>query len=511
MLFLDLLHQPPTDLPLRLAELLNGHRNHYRHECAMTRPGAEPLLLAWWHVPWHLHDGDEPRLVSIGLDISDQRLAEEHLSWLAMHDPLTGLLNRRGFLERARAMVASGSGFALMMLDLDQFKDVNDLRGHHQGDRLLQHVSKLLRSELRQSDVIARLGGDEFGILLPGADRVSAEHAARRSCTALQQLAALDAELNVAITTSIGVVLCPEHGKNIDELLANADIALYQAKANGRNGWHLFDGDDIHRTRIHERVFWDRQIRLLLDEQRVEIHYQPILDLLSRNVTHHEALLRSRDEENAPLNTAQLILAAEQNGMIHRLDEQVIRRAFERLAQLQQSGKTAQIAINLSGHSFNNPNLLPHVRDCLKEFATQPSAIIFEITETAALADIEASIQVMEALRNEGCRFALDDFGVGFSSLYYLKKLPLDYIKIDGSFVRNLTTDTEHQVLIQALVNVARAFNLKTIAEFVEDADVLELLASLGVDYAQGYHINEPRSFDETWPNTPAALTALVK
>jgi EAL domain-containing protein (putative c-di-GMP-specific phosphodiesterase class I) len=228
-------------------------------------------------------------------------------------------------------------------------------------------------------------------------------------------------------------------------------------------------------------------------------------------VTHHEALLRSRDEENAPLNTAQLILAAEQNGMIHRLDEQVIRRAFERLAQLQQSGKTAQIAINLSGHSFNNPNLLPHVRDCLKEFATQPSAIIFEITETAALADIEASIQVMEALRNEGCRFALDDFGVGFSSLYYLKKLPLDYIKIDGSFVRNLTTDTEHQVLIQALVNVARAFNLKTIAEFVEDADVLELLASLGVDYAQGYHINEPRSFDETWPNTPAALTALVK
>lgn len=504
LLFLDLLHKPPADLPLRLGELLSGRRNHYRHECAMTRPGAEPLLLAWWHVPWHLHDGDEPRLVSIGLDISDQRLAEEHLSWLALHDPLTGLLNRRGFLERARAMVASGGGFALMMLDLDQFKDINDLRGHHQGDRLLQHVSKLLRAELRQSDVIARLGGDEFGILLPGADRSSAEHAARRSCAALQQLAVLDADLSIVITTSIGVVLCPEHGKNIDELLANADIALYQAKASGRNGWHLFDGDDIHRTRIHERVFWDRQIRLLLEEQRVEMHYQPILDLHGRTVTHYEALLRSRDENNVLLNTEQLILAAEQNGMIHRLDEQIISRAFERLAQLQQSGIATQIAINLSGHSFNNANLLPYVRDCLQRFSTQPSSIIFEITETAALADIDASIQVMEALRKEGCRFALDDFGVGFSSLYYLKKLPLDYIKIDGSFVRNLTTDTEHQVLVQALVNVASAFNLKTIAEFVEDADVLELLASLGVDYAQGYHISKPRSFDETWPDTAA-------
>jgi diguanylate cyclase (GGDEF)-like protein len=499
--FLDLLSDAPADLPTRLAELLNGRRNHYRHETAMTRPGAEPLLLAWWHVPWHLHDGGEPRIVSIGLDISDQRLAEEHLSWLALHDPLTGLLNRRGFLERARVMVASGGGFALMLLDLDQFKDINDLRGHHQGDRLLQQVSRVLRGELRQSDIIARLGGDEFGILLPGADRASVEHAARRCCSALHLLPPLDTEVNVAITTSIGVVLCPEHGKNIDELLANADIALYQAKARGRNAWHLFDGDDIHRARIHERVFWDRQIRQLLNDQRVDMHYQPILDLQSRTVTHHEALLRGRDEDNKTLNTAQLIIAAEQSGMIHRLDEQVISRVFEHLALLQQNGIQTRLAVNLSGRSFNNPNLVPHVRQSLSEFGVTPSSVIFEITETAALADIEASIQIMEALRTEGCRFALDDFGVGFSSLYYLKKLPLDYIKIDGSFVRNLTRDSEHQVLIRALVDVARAFNLHTIAEFVEDATVLELLAELGVNYAQGYHIEKPRPFDETWPN----------
>jgi diguanylate cyclase (GGDEF)-like protein len=497
--FLDLLFDAPAELPLRLSELFNGRRSHYRHETAMNRPGAEPLLLAWWHVPWHLHEGGEPRLVSIGLDISDQRLAEEHLSWLALHDPLTGLLNRRGFLERARAMVAGGGGFALMLLDLDQFKDINDLRGHHQGDRLLQQVSRVLRGELRQSDIIARLGGDEFGILLPNADRVSVEHAARRCCNALHQLPPLDAEINVAVTTSIGVVLCPEHGKNIDELLANADIALYQAKARGRNAWHLFDGDDIHRARIHERVFWDRQIRQLLSEERVDMHYQPILDLQTREVTHHEALLRGRDENNESLNTAQLILAAEQSGMIHRLDEQVITRVFEHLALLQQNGISTSLAVNLSGRSFNNPNLIGHVRECLERFRVSSSSVIFEITETAALADIDASIQIMEALRAEGCRFALDDFGVGFSSLYYLKKLPLDYIKIDGSFVRNLTRDSEHQVLIRALVDVARAFNLHTIAEFVEDASVLELLAELGVNYAQGYHIEKPRPFGETW------------
>lgn len=500
--FINLLNDAPVDLPMRLGELLNGRRSHYRHETAMTRPGAEPVLLAWWHVPWLMHDGGEPRIVSIGLDISDQRLAEEHLSWLALHDPLTGLLNRRGFLERARAMIAGGGGFALMLLDLDQFKDINDLRGHHQGDRLLQQVSKVLRGELRQSDIIARLGGDEFGILLPGADRICVDHAARRCCTALHRLPPLDAEINVAVTTSIGVVLCPEHGKNIDELLANADIALYQAKAGGRNAWHLFDGDDIHRARIHERVFWDRQIRQMLADQRVDMHYQPILDLQSRTVTHHEALLRGRDEDNKLMNTAQLIIAAEQSGMIHRLDEQVITRVFEHLALLQQNGVQTSLAVNLSGRSFNNPNLVPHVRRSLAEFGVAPSSVIFEITETAALADIDASIQIMEALRSEGCRFALDDFGVGFSSLYYLKKLPLDYIKIDGSFVRNLTRESEHQVLISALVNVARAFNLHTIAEFVEDSLVLELLADLGVNYAQGYHIEKPRSFSETWPAT---------
>ena len=497
--FVSLLKDPPANLPQRLKELLEGRRSNVRHETPLIRPGGDALLLAWWHVPWHPRGSKEARVISIGLDISDQRLAEEHLGWLALHDPLTGLLNRRGFLEQARDMEAQGKPFALMLLDLDQFKDINDLRGHQQGDRLLQQVSKILRGELRQSDVIARLGGDEFGILLHNADHLSIEHAARRCCHSLLQLQALDGEISVAVTTSIGAVLYPEHGQDVDQMMANADIALYQAKARGRNAWHLFDGDDAHRARIHERVYWERQIRQLLNKTNFEIHYQPIMNLETGRISHHEALLRGFDEESKSLRTDLLILAAEQNGMIHKLDEQVIEAVFKHAAMLRKTGIDTSLAINLSGMSFTNPNLVGHIRRALRDHGIPPKTIVFEITETAALADIDASIQIMEALRAEGCSFALDDFGVGFSSLYYLKKLPVNFIKIDGSFVRNLREDSEHQVLIRALVDVARAFNLSTIAEFVESEEVATLLAKLGVDYAQGYHIEQPLPFDQIW------------
>jgi EAL domain-containing protein (putative c-di-GMP-specific phosphodiesterase class I) len=315
----------------------------------------------------------------------------------------------------------------------------------------------------------------------------------------MHRIQPLEEEISVAVTTSIGAVLFPEHGDDVDQLLANADIALYQAKARGRNAWHIFDGDDTHRARIHERVQWEKQIRNILAGDGIDMHYQPIMNLHSGQISHYEALLRCRDEQGELLPTAQLIVAAEQNGLIHRLDEQVISAVFRHAALLQEQDHCPQFAINLSGLSFTNPNLVAHIRNCLFKTGVSPDVIIFEITETAALADIDASIQIMEALRAEGCRFALDDFGVGFSSLYYLKKLPVSYIKIDGSFIRNLCQDSEHQVLIRALVDVARAFRLHTIAEFVESEDVVQLLTELGVDYAQGFHIARPTAFKDIW------------
>lgn len=503
--FTDLLSAAPADLPERLAEVAEGRHHSFRHETAMRRENGDTLLLSWWHTAWSLDEGRKRRVISIGLDISDQRIAEEHIGWLSTHDPLTGLFNRRRFIEEGRrwlSATAAGTrpGFALMLLDLDQFKDINDLNGHHQGDRLLQEVARLLRDTLRQSDVIARLGGDEFGILLTSDQPEAIEQAASRCCQALADLSVQQGDACLPVTTSIGIGICPRDGETIEALLANADIAMYQAKAQGRNAWHVFNGDDDHRERIHERVYWEQRVRETLTGDGLQMHFQAILDIADNEISHHEALLRVSDGRGGFLATQHLINAAEQSGMILQLDERVIQQVCHHLAALNRTGIRAQLALNLSGMSFRNPRLISQVRHWIRHYQVNPQDIIFEITETAALADIAATIEVMQALKTLGCRFALDDFGVGFSSLYYLKKLPVDFVKIDGSFIRHLHENDEHKVLIQALVNVARAFRLKTVAEFVENPTILDILRDLGVDYAQGYHIDRPQSFDTLWP-----------
>ena len=498
--FSRLLGRPPSELDRRLAEVLASSRHSYRHETPLRRRGGEEtMLFSWWHTAWHV-SGENPRLVSIGLDISDQRIAEEHISWLSNHDPLTGLINRRRFIEEGRRWLASPSsaseGFAVMLLDLDQFRDVNDLHGHHQGDRLLQQVARALRNELRQSDIIARLGGDEFGILFNSTSPSAVEQAATRCCEALRGMEVRQGRTRLPVTTSIGITLYPKHGDSMEQLLSNADIALYEAKASGRNSWYLFDGATPYRERIHERAYWEQQLQRTLDSDTVELHFQPIMELASGTISHYEALLRARDEQGQVLPPPSLIETAERNGMIHRLDEKVVEQVMQHAARLERDGNRVCLAMNLSGLSFQNPSLVQHVQEGLSRHGVPPERLVFEITETAALADVGNAIDTMQALRELGCRFALDDFGVGFSSLYYLKKLPIDFVKLDGSFVRNLDEDPEHQVLIRALVDVARAFQLQIVAEFVENEAVLTLLRELGVHYGQGYHIDRPMPFD---------------
>ena len=497
--FIQLLAEQPDDLGESLTQLIGGHHQSYRHEAALLQQSGEPVMLAWWHTIWHV-GRHRKRVVTIGLDVSDQRIAEEHIGWLASHDPLTGLFNRRRFFEEGRRWLgqrgAPSPEFALMLLDLDQFRDINDLQGHQQGDRLLQQVSRLLRKELRDSDIIARLGGDEFGILLK-TDRLDAiQNAAQRCCDALRGISIEQGNTQLPVSTSIGIALSPAHGTSMEELLGNADIAMYEAKSRGRSAWHLYDGDTPYRERIHERAFWDTHVRSALSSTSLEMHFQPIMDIKSNTIVHHEALLRLRDQSGDFLSTPELINAAERGGMIHQLDELVVEQVIGHLAELDTPKVKVRFALNLSGLSFQNPRLIEHIQQVLKRHKVKPAQVIFEITETAALADITSAIDTMNAIKALGCRFALDDFGVGFSSLYYLKKLPIDFVKIDGSFVQNIHKDKEHQVIIRALVDVARAFRLKTIAEFVEDEQTLDMLRVLGVDYAQGYHIDRPLPFD---------------
>lgn len=503
--FASLLAEPAPELADQLAAVASGQVHELRHESGLRRQGGDTLLLSWWHARWPVDGGRKHRIISIGLDISDQRIAEEHIAWLSTHDPLTGLFNRRRFIEEGRRWLsgtAAGSrpGFALMLLDLDQFKDINDLYGHQQGDRLLRSAARQLRTTLKRDDVIARLGGDEFGILLASDHLQEIEQSAQRCCNALAELTLAQGDARLPVTTSIGIGICPRDGDTIEALLANADIAMYQAKAQGRNTWQLFDASDEHRERIHERVYWEQQVREVLANNSIQLHFQPILAIPTNQISHHEALLRVSDGRCGFLATQRLISAAEQSGMIAQLDERVIQQVCSHLALLDGAGIRAQLALNLSGLSFRNPRLISQVRHWLRHYQIDPTNIIFEITETAALADIPAAVEVMQALRLLGCRFALDDFGVGFSSLSYLKKLPLDFVKIDGSFIRQLHEDTEHQVLIQALVDVAQAFQLKTVAEFVEGPEILDILRELGVDYAQGYHVGRPQAFETLWP-----------
>ncbi|MFP5440631.1 MAG: putative bifunctional diguanylate cyclase/phosphodiesterase [Gammaproteobacteria bacterium] len=496
----DAVLQP--DLKFRLDELpVSGH--HYSHQAELIRKDGDQVAMQWYHTVYDCPASGEKRVLTVGLDISDQKIAEDHLGWLSSHDPLTGLYNRRRFLEELDQTLATceryGQTFAVMMIDLDQFKDINETSGHHVGDRLLQRVSDVLRAQARTSDIVSRLGGDEFAIIVQMTGADSAELIAARFCNALDGLEVEGNGTTHRISASIGAALFPVHGANADELLANADIAMYQAKEKGRKAWHMYTPEEHTRTRVHERVYWDEQVKRALSGNTLNVHFQPILDVRHNEVTHYEALLRVKDGGGKILSPARFISSAERNGLIHQVDELVIDRVISTLADLQRSSVRARLSVNLSGASFHNPKLVAHIEGSIERHGVDPTSLIFEITETAAIADIDATSQIMHKIKGLGCQFALDDFGVGFSSLYYLKKLPVDYVKIDGSFIRNLHNDPDSQVLVRALVEVSRAYRLRTVAEFVEGSEILDILQVLGVDYAQGYHIDQPKPFESIW------------
>lgn len=502
--FVDLLPDAALqpDLKYRLQELpATGH--HYNHQTELIRKDGDQVAMQWYHTVYDCPASGEKRVLTVGLDISDQKIAEDHLGWLSSHDPLTGLYNRRRFLEELDQTIATceryGQNCAVMMIDLDQFKDINESSGHHVGDRLLQRVSDVLRVQARTSDIVSRLGGDEFAIIVQMTNADSAERIAERFCNALDGLEVEGNGTLHRISASIGAALFPAHGANSDELLANADIAMYQAKEKGRKIWHMFKPEEHTRTRVHERVYWDEKVKQALAGGSLNVHFQPILDVRHNEVTHYEALLRVKDESGKMLSPARFISSAERNGLIHQVDEKVVTRVVETLADLERGGIKARLSINLSGASFHNPNLVHHIESTISNHGVNPASLIFEITETAAIADIDATSQIMQKIKALGCQFALDDFGVGFSSLYYLKKLPVDYVKIDGSFIRNLHNDPDSQVLVRALVEVSRAYRLRTVAEFVEGSEILDILQVLGVDYAQGYHIDQPKAFENIW------------
>jgi diguanylate cyclase (GGDEF)-like protein/PAS domain S-box-containing protein len=437
---------------------------------------------------------------SIARDITEHKRLEAKLVHLANHDPLTDLFNRRHFQEELYRQLAEarryGTRGALLFLDLDQFKDINDSLGHLAGDQLLTSLAGLFRERLRETDIIARPGGDEFAVLLPHTDAQQAKAVAEHLLGALRRHTMVVGEKLIGVTASIGIVLLPEHGITVGELFARADLALYQAKENGRNRYALFSLDKDWQAKIESRLGWQKRLREALEKDLFVLDAQPVLHLGSNRISQYELLLRLVGDGGEIVHPGAFLDAAERFGLMQEIDRRVVQRAIRLIASHQRTGRELRLEVNLSSKAFADMELLPLIKRELAETSVNPASLVLEIPETVATANIHQAEKFVRTLKALGCQFALDDFGTGFSSFYHLKYLPVDYLKIDGSFIENLLREPLDQDLVKAMVGVARGLGKKTIAEFVGDQETVDLLRDYGVDYAQGYHIGRSCSLE---------------
>ncbi len=426
-------------------------------------------------------------------DIHDRKLYEERLRYLADHDPLTGLFNRRRFYEELRRQAAHerryGGRSTVMLLDLDGFKYVNDTLGHAVGDRLLQVITTSVRDRLRETDVLGRLGGDEFAVLLPGTPVDRADVVAQSLLDAVRSAELHHAGKRVRCTASIGVVETATPS-DVDELMADADVAMYGAKDSGRDTSVTYDAHGDHAAQSRSRLCWLDRIREAIERDAFSLHVQPILDLSTGAITGGELLIRMRDEDRL-ISPDRFLPIAERHGLAPAIDRYVITHGM-RLAAEQDVPGDFRWEINLSADSLGDPDIPDLIGKTLAETGLEPASVVFEITETTAISNMEHSQAFASRITAMGCEFALDDFGAGYGSFYWLKHLPASYVKIDGEFIRQITTSGVDRVIVQAVVDAARKLGKQTIAEYVTDAATLDLLRELRVDHAQGYHIGVP-------------------
>jgi diguanylate cyclase (GGDEF)-like protein len=442
---------------------------------------------------------------SLGESRAQLVVEKDHLSWQATHDALTGLVNRPEFERRLKLMVQQANidrtRHALLYLDLDQFKLVNDTCGHMAGDELLRQASVILRKRVREADTLARLGGDEFGVLLPGCTLEKAVSVAEELRAALHDARFAWNDKPFVIAASIGVVAVGD-GDTHDRALAAADTACYAAKESGRNRVKAYTPDDAELAKHHSEMHWVTRIRHALDAARFRLDCQRI-EPISRHagpIEHYEILVRLLDEKDQTVLPMAFIPAAERFGLMPEIDRMVVRTAFEAVARAVRSSPGSafpHLAINLSGTSLGDEGMVAFLREQFDIHGVPPSTICFEITETAAIGNLTAATRLMLAVKELGCRFSLDDFGSGLSSFAYLKNLPVDMLKIDGAFVKDLVRDPIDSAMVRAINDIGHVMGLRTIAEWVENQETLVALRAIGVDYAQGFGVEKPRPLSQ--------------
>ncbi|MCK9531886.1 MAG: EAL domain-containing protein [Gammaproteobacteria bacterium] len=428
-------------------------------------------------------------------DISERKAMLDHLRQLAEHDSLTGLYNRQYFLDELervveRARRQGGLDCALLYIDLDNFKFVNDTLGHLAGDRLLIEVAGILQKRSRRGDILARLGGDEFAVLLFDVNEDTARGVADSYRQTMADYTFREDGRLIDIGCSIGVAMLVTEIRTKEDLMARADLSCHMAKRAGRNCVHVYRLDDNQSlVDMSADMSWARTIKQSIEANRFDFALQPIVDVQSGRVVSHEVLLRMLDPDGSIIMPSGFIPAAERFGLIVDIDGWVVEHAIALLAK---RGGEEHFSLNLSGMTMGDPGFVEHLTAALDRHRVAPERLTFEITETSAIADLAAASVLLERLRALGCRTALDDFGAGYSSFAYLKDLPVDFVKIDGSFVRNIDQDPLHLAMVRSMNEIAHAMGKWTVAEFVGSARALEVIRELSVDFAQGYYTGVP-------------------
>jgi len=433
-------------------------------------------------------------------DVSQERRLQRALAYQATHDALTGLINRREFESRVNdSLLAARENpelrHVLLYLDLDQFKVVNDTCGHQAGDRLLRQITSVVQTRIRTTDVLARLGGDEFGVLLADCSLETAQRIAENLRQAIRDFRFVWNERVMNVGVSIGLAEIDGRVDTLDDVMSAADVACYSAKDSGRNRVQTYlQGRAPER---HREMQWVSRINRAFEENRFELLCQPIVPIRTgvEALRHYELLLRMRDEQGRLVQPSEFIPAAERFNLMPAIDRWVVRQACQRLAHRRGEPRREpyMLAINVSATTLNDEQFLDFVVAELAGADLAPGALCFELTEGAAMTGLAAATHFITELRSRGCKFSLDDFGSGLSSFIFLKNLPVDYLKIDGQFMHNVTRDPVDRGLVEAIVQVCETMGIRTIAERVDSADVLARLAEIGIEYAQGHYIGAPQ------------------